>query len=320
MYELINPLDTTGVTLDRSDRYLLGRHRREQLRGPDRTGATVVRRVRHVSQRRRVLRRRDAPDRTASRAALLQVHPDRAAQPDRERPDHQSRSLAAASPARSTGCASVCAAAARAMTTGRAPSTGSGRGCRFRPRPTRTCAPGRRVEAHRLLPPRGLRHRPGGQGQGHWCASAEPTTGNENEDQLYGEVVCVSDGSFNDSAHNGATPEVQLFVMGNPELAMMDNVAYQPGPRQLDLPRGRRNDLPAAAQQRPVGLPAGRHGRRPAVRWVRPHRHVERPDRGVDRRHFRRHRQALLRQRAAQHLGHGHDPRHHRLGVARQAA
>jgi hypothetical protein len=58
-----------------------------------------------------------------------------------------------------------------------------------------------------------------------YCGTA---TGNENEDQLYGEVVCVSDGSFNDSAHNGATPEVQLFVMGNPEFAMMDNVAYQP--------------------------------------------------------------------------------------------
>jgi len=54
-------------------------------------------------------------------------------------------------------------------------------------------------------------------------------TGNENEDQLYGEVVCLSDGSFNDSVHNGGSPEIQLFVAGTPEFAMMDNVAYQPG-------------------------------------------------------------------------------------------
>jgi secreted PhoX family phosphatase len=54
-------------------------------------------------------------------------------------------------------------------------------------------------------------------------------TGNESDDQLWGEIVCISDGSFNDSTHNGGVPEIQLFVPGSPELAMPDNVAYQPG-------------------------------------------------------------------------------------------
>jgi hypothetical protein len=36
-----------------------------------------------------------------------------------------------------------------------------------------------------------------------------------------------------------STPQLENLVIGNPELAMMDNIAYQPGPRQLDRPRGR---------------------------------------------------------------------------------
>ena len=54
-------------------------------------------------------------------------------------------------------------------------------------------------------------------------------TGNESEDRNWGEVVCFTDGTLDQALANTAIPEAQLFVAGNPEQAMMDNVAYQPG-------------------------------------------------------------------------------------------
>jgi secreted PhoX family phosphatase len=54
-------------------------------------------------------------------------------------------------------------------------------------------------------------------------------TGNESNDRLWGEVICLTDGSIADAGTNSASPEVQLVVVGGPELAMPDNVAYQPG-------------------------------------------------------------------------------------------
>ena len=45
---------------------------------------------------------------------------------------------------------------------------------------------------------------------------------------FYGETICVSDGTLETALANAATPEVQILVPGNPELAMMDNIAYQP--------------------------------------------------------------------------------------------
>jgi secreted PhoX family phosphatase len=54
-------------------------------------------------------------------------------------------------------------------------------------------------------------------------------TGNESDDQLWGETVCATDGTISQAAANTATPEVQLLVAGSPELAMPDNIAYQPG-------------------------------------------------------------------------------------------
>jgi secreted PhoX family phosphatase len=54
-------------------------------------------------------------------------------------------------------------------------------------------------------------------------------TGNEGDDQDWGEIICITDGTFDDAAHNGGIPEVQFFVIGSPEFAMPDNVAYQPG-------------------------------------------------------------------------------------------
>ena len=58
------------------------------------------------------------------------------------------------------------------------------------------------------------------------CAN---NTGNEEVDQAYGSTICLTDGTLEQAADNTATPQVQFLVIGNPEFAMMDNIAYQPG-------------------------------------------------------------------------------------------
>jgi hypothetical protein len=52
-------------------------------------------------------------------------------------------------------------------------------------------------------------------------------TGNEDFGD-WGTTICVTDGSLDDATAGIATPAVQLLVAGDPELAMMDNLAYQP--------------------------------------------------------------------------------------------
>src|SRR4029453_6250793 len=64
------------------------------------------------------------------------------------------------------------------------------------------------------------------QGYVRFCGN---DTGNESEDHLWGNTVCITDGTVAQAGANTATPEVQLLVQGNPQFAMMDNVAYQPG-------------------------------------------------------------------------------------------
>jgi secreted PhoX family phosphatase len=64
------------------------------------------------------------------------------------------------------------------------------------------------------------------RGQVRFCGN---NTGNEGEDQNWGEAVCITDGSLADAAAGTARPELQFFAMGHPELAMPDNMAYQPG-------------------------------------------------------------------------------------------
>ena len=53
-------------------------------------------------------------------------------------------------------------------------------------------------------------------------------TGDEGA-QNWGETICVSDGTVQQAAAGSAVPEVQLFVPGNPAFAMPDNIANQPG-------------------------------------------------------------------------------------------
>lgn len=63
-------------------------------------------------------------------------------------------------------------------------------------------------------------------GNVRFCAN---NTGNEENDHNWGETICVTDGSLAEATANTATPEVQLFVVGTSEFAMMDNIAWQPG-------------------------------------------------------------------------------------------
>jgi Alkaline phosphatase PhoX len=52
-------------------------------------------------------------------------------------------------------------------------------------------------------------------------------TGNEGA-RNFGETVCINDGAVADSTTNATRPELQLFVIGNPDFAMPDNIAYNP--------------------------------------------------------------------------------------------
>ena len=63
-------------------------------------------------------------------------------------------------------------------------------------------------------------------GNVRFCAN---NTGNEHEDRLWGNTICVTDGTVAQAATSRVVPEVQLFVQGYAQFAMMDNIAYQPG-------------------------------------------------------------------------------------------
>ncbi len=63
-------------------------------------------------------------------------------------------------------------------------------------------------------------------GKVRFCAN---NTGNEENDQNWGETICVTDGTLEDAIGNTATPTVQFLVIGTPDFTMMDNIAYQPG-------------------------------------------------------------------------------------------
>lgn len=54
-------------------------------------------------------------------------------------------------------------------------------------------------------------------------------TGNESSGRNWGEAIVITDGTVAEALANSATPEVQYFILGNPGIAMLDNVAYQPG-------------------------------------------------------------------------------------------
>jgi len=65
------------------------------------------------------------------------------------------------------------------------------------------------------------------QGLIRFCGS---DTGDETH-HLYGQVVCITDGTLSQATGNTATPEIQPFEIGGTSegINMPDNVAYQPG-------------------------------------------------------------------------------------------
>jgi hypothetical protein len=65
-----------------------------------------------------------------------------------------------------------------------------------------------------------------GQGLVRFCGN---NTGNEIDDNNFGETICVTDGTLANAMANLSVPEVQYLVIGTPDFAMMDNLAYQPG-------------------------------------------------------------------------------------------
>jgi hypothetical protein len=59
-----------------------------------------------------------------------------------------------------------------------------------------------------------------------FCAN---NTGNEVDDSNWGETICITDGTLANAMTNVSIPQVQYLVIGTPDFAMMDNLAYQPG-------------------------------------------------------------------------------------------
>jgi secreted PhoX family phosphatase len=49
------------------------------------------------------------------------------------------------------------------------------------------------------------------------------------EFQNYGETICITDGTLEAAVSGDGSPQVQYFVVGDPQFAMPDNLAYQPG-------------------------------------------------------------------------------------------
>jgi secreted PhoX family phosphatase len=58
-----------------------------------------------------------------------------------------------------------------------------------------------------------------------FCAN---NTGNEDTDHTWGETICVTDGFYVTVTSNSASPEVQYLVLGTSDFAMLDNLTYQP--------------------------------------------------------------------------------------------
>lgn len=53
-------------------------------------------------------------------------------------------------------------------------------------------------------------------------------TGSEEANKNWGETICITDGKLDEAASNAGVPEVQFLAIGTSEFAMMDNIAYQP--------------------------------------------------------------------------------------------
>ena len=62
-------------------------------------------------------------------------------------------------------------------------------------------------------------------GNVRFCAN---NTGNEFDGHTWGETVCITDGTLDQALANTAKPELQYFVVNSSDMAMTDNIAFQP--------------------------------------------------------------------------------------------
>jgi hypothetical protein len=84
-------------------------------------------------------------------------------------------------------------------------------------------------------------------GNVRWCGN---NTGNQVTDHTWGNTTCLTDGTVEEAAANTATPDIQLFIVGDAQFSMMDNVAFQSGRGNWiihedgdNVATGRNNDL-----------------------------------------------------------------------------
>ena len=256
LLEIINPLAHDGRPLQPGRPVRSRRHRRRQRRDARRRRPTVVRRDRALPERRHVLRRREPAPARARRAAptssSFPTSPWPGGAPITNLPSPRSRRRQRLRPAPRQ---------ARGNTDyGQGTNTGLGTWIEVVDASDNANlrAAAADAQADRLLPARGPRHRPSRPsptGNVRFCGN---NTGNESDDHNWGETICVTDGTLERRRRpTPRLPEVQYFVIGTPELAMMDNIAYQPGARELDHPRGRRRPR-GRPQQRPLVLPGRR--------------------------------------------------------------
>ena len=312
LYELIDPMHTTGVTLDRTTGTFSGGVGAENL--VTRTALGTARSRARDPRRRHHVPRPATTRASARRTAAPATRTSSSFRPTRSTARRRSRTCRSRRTprARSSGFGS-----ASARTTGRVVSSASRSGSRCPTRPTRTSrAEGSRPGSPATTGPRtptSTRSRRPRATSG--CAATTPATRTTTSTA---RRSASPTGRSRRREANTATPEVQPFVFGGTSqgINMPDNIAFQPRHGQPDLHEDAETDVRRPAQQRPVGLPARRGRPGPAVRRLRPRRDAERPHRGMDRWHLRRHRPALLREHPAQHQRQGDHPRHHRLEVA----
>lgn len=226
MYELIHPLDTTGVTLDRTTGQFSGGVGAENLVTRSSLGILSFEGLPVYDSGLVYYGDENRPGSGNAGGAVYKFIPDQPRPPDR------ARSLPWTSPrwsrVRSTDCGSVSARAT--PTTDRARSgfgiwqpVCSGAACsNIDLRPL-----GLSLHLTGYYRPEDAAADPAQAALGNvrFCWT---NTGNESDDQQYGEVLCGTDGAEVDALTNAATPEVQRLVEGSPALAMPDNIDIQP--------------------------------------------------------------------------------------------
>ena len=289
LYELIDPLDTTGVTLDRTTGVFSGGTNPQNLVRRDVARPPVVRRARAACRAASCTTATSCvPSNGKPGGAYYKFIPSDPVYG--QRADHRPRRLTArvgagvrarsrsprtAAPTSDRATARARARGFRSAATDAVPAPC----CERRPRRVR-----RDQQDDRLLPARGPRGRPRSRCRRAMFSSAATTPATRQTTT-----------SARPSASPTARSPSRAPTPATPSAALR---AREPAVRDDGQPR-----LPARpgnwiinedgdqlhGQQRHLGLPARRHRRRPAERRMCPDRDAQRPHGGDHRRHLRRH-------------------------------